>query len=132
MTKFLESGDWVDTWRKRNPGVRRYTYWPTKIVTARPNSLGWRLDYFVVTKDIDDEIGLCEIRDKTKGSDHCPIVLSVPRRRFFKENSGSELLPPEIIDLRSNITLKKLWGNSPPKSKSEESLNLSKDPDNED
>jgi exodeoxyribonuclease-3 len=38
---------------------------------------GWRLDYFVVSKDFLDQCGQSFVRPNALGSDHCPIGLLV-------------------------------------------------------
>ena len=44
---------------------------------AREKNIGWRIDYFVVSKSIIDKIKNPEIHDEVMGSDHCPIGLVI-------------------------------------------------------
>lgn len=62
---FLKNGEWIDVWRQKNPGERRYTFWSARINTTRNENMGWRLDYFIVTKEL-APMAKCLIRDKFK------------------------------------------------------------------
>jgi AP endonuclease-1 len=66
----------IDTWRRLHPTTKgHYTYYGYRF-NCRSKSLGWRLDYFVVTPDLDDRVVESEIRQTAYGaSDHVPIVL---------------------------------------------------------
>ncbi|XP_065673573.1 DNA repair nuclease/redox regulator APEX1 isoform X10 [Hydra vulgaris] len=76
FTALLEDG-YIDTFRKLNPEkTGAYTFW-TYMMNARSKNKGWRLDYFIVTKDIEDDICDSVIRSSVMGSDHCPIVLNL-------------------------------------------------------
>lgn len=44
---------------------------------ARENNRGWRLDYFVTSKSLIDQVKDSEIYSEVKGSDHCPIGLTL-------------------------------------------------------
>ena len=44
---------------------------------ARERNIGWRLDYFIVTKDYINNIKESIIYDEILGSDHCPIGLEI-------------------------------------------------------
>jgi exodeoxyribonuclease-3 len=44
---------------------------------AREKNIGWRIDYFVISKDIKDKIINAKIHDNVFGSDHCPVELNV-------------------------------------------------------
>ena len=67
----LRSG-FKDTYRKNNE-TNGFTFWPYNVKPARELNLGWRLDYFLVSYDIDN----CNTYalPKVTGSDHCPVVL---------------------------------------------------------
>ena len=40
---------------------------------ARDNNVGWRIDYFIVSKDLKDNLEDAKILSKIYGSDHCPV-----------------------------------------------------------
>ncbi|KAG4211826.1 hypothetical protein ERO13_A02G123602v2 [Gossypium hirsutum] len=69
-TNFLSRG-FVDTFRKQNPDVVGYTYWGYRHGARK----GWRLDYFLVSEAIADDVHDSFILPDVIGSDHCPIGL---------------------------------------------------------
>ena len=71
MTELLESG-FIDTYRYYNPLKEMYTWW-SYMGKARMNNIGWRIDYFLVSKDIIDRVKNTFIYTDVMGSDHCPI-----------------------------------------------------------
>ena len=76
FTKLLESG-LIDTWRYFNPTeTNKFTWW-SYMGNARANNVGWRLDYFLISKDYIDKVKSSEILDNVMGSDHCPIELNL-------------------------------------------------------
>jgi exodeoxyribonuclease-3 len=44
---------------------------------AREKNIGWRIDYFVVSKSIINNVSNAMIYDEVQGSDHCPVRLDV-------------------------------------------------------
>uniref|UniRef100_A0A803P785 DNA-(apurinic or apyrimidinic site) endonuclease n=1 Tax=Cannabis sativa TaxID=3483 RepID=A0A803P785_CANSA len=70
---FLSKG-FVDTFRKQHPGVVGYTYWGFRHGLRKTNK-GWRLDYFLVSESIADQVHDSYIVPDVHGSDHCPIGL---------------------------------------------------------
>nr|GEX58661.1 DNA-(apurinic or apyrimidinic site) lyase, chloroplastic isoform X3 [Tanacetum cinerariifolium] len=70
---FLNKG-FVDTFRKRHPNVVGYTYWGFRHGGRKTNK-GWRLDYFLVSESIADNVHDSYILPDVTGSDHCPIGL---------------------------------------------------------
>ena len=79
---FLNSGfddmlneGFVDTFRHFYPDLeKKYTFW-SHMANARSRNVGWRLDYFVTSKRLVDQICDNQIRDQVFGSDHCPSTL---------------------------------------------------------
>ena len=72
FTKLLESG-FIDTFRYKNPDVSdKYSWW-SYMGRAREKNIGWRLDYFLVSKSIIDRVKETYIYDDILGSDHCPV-----------------------------------------------------------
>lgn len=67
--------DFIDTYRYLHPNSRdEYTYWDQK-TRARDRNVGWRIDYFFVSKNILPKIKKSYMLNDYLGSDHCPIVL---------------------------------------------------------
>ncbi|KOX77974.1 Recombination repair protein 1 [Melipona quadrifasciata] len=76
MTDFLDAG-FVDTFRALYPDkADAYTFW-SYFANARSKNIGWRLDYFLISKRIKDNVCDNIIRNAIYGSDHCPIVLYI-------------------------------------------------------
>lgn len=76
MTVLLNDG-FTDTFRYLYPDkVDAYSWW-SYMGNARANNVGWRIDYFVVSDDIKDEIKDAYIYPEIMGSDHCPVGLDI-------------------------------------------------------
>ncbi len=72
---YLNHG-FVDIFRHLYPDKVQYTWW-TYISNARARNVGWRLDYFLVSKNLVPRISDVIIRDDVPGSDHCPVTLVI-------------------------------------------------------
>jgi exodeoxyribonuclease-3 len=71
------ASDYVDTFRALNPQVKDiYTYWDMKTF-ARERNVGWRIDYFFVSKNLLKKVKKVEVFSHVLGSDHCPISLEI-------------------------------------------------------
>ena len=44
---------------------------------AREKNAGWRIDYFIVSEDLKDNIEDAKILSEIYGSDHCPVELDI-------------------------------------------------------
>ena len=76
MTELLEAG-FVDTFRYLYPEKENeYTWW-SYMGKAREKNIGWRIDYFIVSKDIERKIKEAKIHQEIFGSDHCPVELNI-------------------------------------------------------
>ncbi|MBR0480155.1 exodeoxyribonuclease III, partial [Candidatus Saccharibacteria bacterium] len=75
ITNLIEAG-LVDTFRTLNPGVKRYTWW-SHWGKARENNVGWRIDYFFISKSLKKVLRGAEIYEQIQGSDHCPISIEL-------------------------------------------------------
>lgn len=72
----LESG-FTDTFRKIYPEkVGAYTWW-SYMFNARSNNAGWRIDYFLTSDRIGENIKDAYIYSEIMGSDHCPVGLEI-------------------------------------------------------
>ena len=72
----LVSLGWTDTFRKLHPEEIKYSWWDMKTF-ARDRNIGWRIDYFFVSKSLKEKIKRAEILNEIFGSDHCPILLEI-------------------------------------------------------
>ena len=75
MESFINSG-FVDTFRHFNQDPHHYTWWSYR-AGARPKNLGWRIDYHLVSKDLEANLKRAAILPEAKHSDHCPILLEL-------------------------------------------------------
>ena len=75
MTELLDAG-FIDTFRYLYPEKQEYSWW-SYMGHAREKNIGWRIDYFIVSKDIKDKIKDAKIHTEIMGSDHCPVELIV-------------------------------------------------------
>ena len=76
MTELLGSG-LTDSFRHLYPDRRDAYSWWSYMSNARERNIGWRIDYFLVSSQIDRRIREAAILPEVLGSDHCPVVLEV-------------------------------------------------------
>lgn len=73
MTDLLGLG-FIDTFRDLYPDQEKaYTFW-TYMGNSRAKNVGWRLDYFLVSDNLQSKVVDSFMRPQILGSDHCPIV----------------------------------------------------------
>ncbi|MCH5169558.1 MAG: exodeoxyribonuclease III [Prevotellaceae bacterium] len=76
MSALLDSG-FVDTFRHLHPDATdRYSWWSYRF-HAREKNVGWRIDYFLVSRRLAPHIAAADIHDDIMGSDHCPVSLTL-------------------------------------------------------
>ena len=76
MTELLNAG-FTDTFRYLYPDKPdMYTWW-SYMFKAREKNAGWRIDYFIVSKSIENKIKESYIYSEIMGSDHCPVGLAL-------------------------------------------------------
>lgn len=73
--KLLDSG-FVDSFRHLYPDKIQYTWW-SYMFNSRANNVGWRIDYFILSRRLLPALKDSIIRDEVQGSDHCPVVLDI-------------------------------------------------------
>ena len=73
FSKLLDLG-LIDSFRYKNPYWKKYTWWRNN---NRENKNGCRLDYFLISQELKENIVNTQIRSEIGGSDHCPIVLKM-------------------------------------------------------
>lgn len=76
MTKLLES-NFTDTFRHLYPDKKDAYSWWSYMLKSRERNIGWRIDYFIVSNSIKNEIKDAIIHSEILGSDHCPIELDI-------------------------------------------------------
>jgi len=75
MSRFLESG-YTDTFRFFNNEPNHYTWWSNR-PGVRAKNLGWRIDYNMVTQNLEPYIKNVGISPQVVHSDHCPAWLEL-------------------------------------------------------
>ena len=76
FTDLLNAG-FTDSFRYTHPdNAEAFTWWSYRF-SARERTIGWRIDYFIVSDDIKDDIKNAVIYDEILGSDHCPVGLEI-------------------------------------------------------
>ena len=76
MTALLSSG-FTDTFRYLYPEkTDAYTWW-SYMFHAREKNVGWRIDYFIVSKRLENKIKDSKIYAEVMGSDHCPVGIEI-------------------------------------------------------
>ena len=81
-----EERDWIDeviadgysdTFRQLHPEeASRYSWWDMK-TRARDRNVGWRIDYFFISKELQESLKKASILDEVEGSDHCPVEIKI-------------------------------------------------------
>lgn len=76
MTVLLGSG-FTDTFRFFYPDMaNQYSWWSYRF-HAREKNAGWRIDYFLTSKRLDEKLVGARIHSDIFGSDHCPVELTI-------------------------------------------------------
>lgn len=76
MTELLASG-MVDTFRYKYPDATDIYSWWSYRFRAREKNAGWRIDYFLVSEALKENIIDAAIHTDIFGSDHCPVELDI-------------------------------------------------------
>ena len=71
----LLSSGFIDTFRYFNPDLEGVYSWWSYRFNARKNNAGWRIDYFLVSNNLEDRIKEASIDTEILGSDHCTVKL---------------------------------------------------------
>lgn len=75
LENFLDNS-FIDIYRKNNPEKTKYSWWNYRF-KSRDRNVGWRIDYFLVSPSILDNLKHTEIHNEYFGSDHCPVSLEL-------------------------------------------------------
>ena len=76
MTELLDAG-FTDSFRYLYPDKENAYSWWSYMGHAREKNVGWRIDYFIVSKSIENQIKEAKIYPEIMGSDHCPVGLEI-------------------------------------------------------
>lgn len=76
MTSLLDAG-FIDSFRHFYPDKEdAYTWW-SYMRKSRDRNVGWRIDYFIVSESLREEMKSVKIHSEVLGSDHCPVELII-------------------------------------------------------
>lgn len=76
MTQVLSSG-FIDSFRFFYPDMEQIYSWWSYRFKAREKNAGWRIDYFIVSEKLKDDLTDAKILTDVYGSDHCPVELDI-------------------------------------------------------
>jgi len=66
----------IDTFREFNKEGGNYTWW-LYMFNAREKNIGWRIDYFLISKTLRPRLKDAFILPEVMGSDHCPVGIEI-------------------------------------------------------
>lgn len=75
LDSLLNAG-YVDTFREKYPEEVKYSWWNYRF-KARERNVGWRIDYFLSSKNISEQVEEAMIYNDRFGSDHCPVAIKL-------------------------------------------------------
>jgi exodeoxyribonuclease-3 len=75
FTAFVNAG-FLDTFREFEKSGGHYSWW-SPFAGARKRNVGWRLDYFLISKAFRPRLKKAFIRTEIAGSDHCPVGIEI-------------------------------------------------------
>lgn len=75
VTAFLQSG-FIDSFREFNQEPGHYSWWSYR-ANARERNKGWRLDYNMVSENLQSSLSRAAILKEARHSDHCPVLVEL-------------------------------------------------------
>jgi len=75
IDQFMRSG-FVDSFRHFNKEPHNYSWWSFR-ANARAKNLGWRIDYNLVSNNLQQQMLRATILAEARHSDHCPVLLEI-------------------------------------------------------
>jgi exodeoxyribonuclease III len=75
FSAFVDAG-FVDTFREYEKAGGHYTWW-SLMAGARARNVGWRIDYFLISKTLRPHLRKAFILSEVMGSDHCPVGIEL-------------------------------------------------------
>lgn len=76
LTLLLQSS-YIDTFRHFHPDTAGAYSWWSYMFHAREKNAGWRIDYFLASRQLQSRLIAAEIHPEIMGSDHCPVLLDI-------------------------------------------------------
>ena len=75
FSDFLKAG-FMDTFRYLHPNEEKFSWWSYR-GAARDRNVGWRLDYFLISNSLKNNLREADIDTDIYGSDHCPVHINL-------------------------------------------------------
>lgn len=75
FSNFIKAG-YFDSFRELHPKKVQYSWWSFR-AAARKRNVGWRIDYFLLSKKLEKNLNKAFILDQVMGSDHAPIGIEI-------------------------------------------------------
>lgn len=72
----LFANGYIDTFRQFNNEPHNYTWWSMR-GSAKIKNIGWRIDYIVVSENLQSKLKSAKIYPEISGSDHCPLSIEL-------------------------------------------------------
>ncbi len=76
FNKILTNCNLTDSYRKLNPSKIEYSFW-SYMRNSREKNIGWRIDYFLVSKNLENKVKESMILTEILGSDHAPVKIKI-------------------------------------------------------
>ena len=76
FSDLLDAG-FIDTFRYFYPDMKDIYSWWSYRFSARAKNAGWRIDYFLTSESLKDNLVDAKIHTEIMGSDHCPVELDI-------------------------------------------------------
>lgn len=76
VDELIDNG-YMDTFRLFNKKGGNYSWWTYLYKSAKKNNIGWRIDYFFVSKELQKKVKAAGILEKQEGSDHVPVFVDI-------------------------------------------------------
>lgn len=75
FSNIVNSG-YIDTFRYLHSDPNQYSWWSYR-ANARERNIGWRIDYFCISKELVSKLNSAQILSNVLGSDHAPVLLEL-------------------------------------------------------
>ena len=72
----LLNAGFIDTFRHFYPEEIKYSWWSARF-NSRAKNVGWRIDYFLTSASLKDQLKDAFILNEIMGSDHCPVGIEL-------------------------------------------------------
>jgi exodeoxyribonuclease-3 len=97
----LLAAGFVDTFRAEKGDLpRQFTFWETRL-NARADNLGWRIDYAVINRGLEERLLDAWISPQIRGSDHCPVGVEldvpVPRAARLEDDPAADVVDEGLV-----------------------------------